>query len=77
MSRPKLWPQRQRLGDLDQLALSDGKIADPRAAVAMRADRGQLLGDPRAAAVSLRAAVNRHAIEQVLGDVRSSRTEVC
>ncbi len=60
--------QRQRLGDLDQLALGNGKIADARAAVEMCAEGRQLLIDPRGIVLGVQAPMRRNAVKQVLGD---------
>ena len=60
-----LWPQRQRLGDLDQLPFGHAEIADPGAAVEMSADCIELLLDPDGAAFRIRTPGRRHAIEQV------------
>ena len=38
--------QRERLGDLDELSLGDGEVADPDARVELGADRRKLLVEP-------------------------------
>src|SRR5215469_11200691 len=62
------WPQRQSLGDLDELSLCHGEIANAGTTIEARAHCGELFSDPGAAALRCCASMGRYAVKQVLGD---------